>query len=144
MNLEIGKKIEEVWRATGMSKVAFADKIGMNRNNVYYLFERTNIEAEQLRKIGEVLNHDFFQYYESSNRNIVEEPLVVYAKKELDALNEFDGIISPKEIALSLIRNWMDANKHNPFIAKEDKKQNELNLSAIRFFVQIIDDTQCV
>lgn len=63
---------------------------------------------------------------------------------QLDALNEFDGIISPKEIALSLIRNWMDANKHNPFIAKEDKKQNELNLSAIRFFVQIIDDTQCV
>lgn len=82
MNLEIGKKIEEVWRATGMSKVAFADKIGMNRNNVYYLFQRTNIEADQLRKIGEVLNHDFFQYYESSNRNIVEEPLVVYAKKE--------------------------------------------------------------
>lgn len=63
---------------------------------------------------------------------------------QLDALNEFDGIISPKEIALSLIRNWMDANKHNPFIAKEDKKQNELNLSAIRFFVQIIDDTQTV
>lgn len=67
-----------------------------------------------------------------------------FSIQQLDALNEFDSIISPKEIAIQLIKNWSNANEVNPFLAKEDKLQVELNLSAVKFFVQIIDDVQTV
>lgn len=78
MNLNIGKKIEEVWKNSGMTKTAFANKIGMNRNNVYYLFERANIDADLLKVVGSVLNFNFFELYEPTD--LVKEPQTVYQK----------------------------------------------------------------
>jgi transcriptional regulator with XRE-family HTH domain len=59
----IGQKIKEVFEASGIKIGDFADKLGMVRQNVYRIFERTNIDTGLLIRISELLEHDFFQYY---------------------------------------------------------------------------------
>ena len=73
MEITIGQHIRRVWEDSGLSKTAFAEKIGISRNNVYYLFERTNIDTELLRNICNVLNHDFFQYYTTTKKPEIKE-----------------------------------------------------------------------
>lgn len=59
----IGQKIQEVFDQSGMTKKAFADKVGMNRNNVYHVFSRKKIDVQLLKRISEALNYDFLQDY---------------------------------------------------------------------------------
>lgn len=56
----IGKKIEEVVRARRIPIVEFAKQINTTRNNTYNIFTRDSIDTELLRKIGEILEFDFF------------------------------------------------------------------------------------
>ncbi len=59
----IGQKIKEVFENSEIKIGEFADKLGMVRQNVYRIFERTHIDTGLLIKISQLLNHDFFQYY---------------------------------------------------------------------------------
>ena len=58
----IGKKIEDVLREKRISVVEFAKLINTNRNNVYSIFKRESVDTELLRKIGEVLEYNFFEF----------------------------------------------------------------------------------
>lgn len=63
MNKKIGQLIEERVKAQKMGVTEFANKISKERSNVYDIFKRDSIDTNLLKKIGQVLQHDFFQYF---------------------------------------------------------------------------------
>jgi hypothetical protein len=58
----IGKKIEEIVRVKRIPIVEFAKQINTTRNNLYNIFNRESIDTELLRKIGVILDYDFFLF----------------------------------------------------------------------------------
>jgi hypothetical protein len=93
----IGKIIEKVLREKRIPVNEFAKKINTNRNNVYHIFRRETIDTGLLVKIGEILEHDFFQYYISKQTisNIATEKANVYlVNSELKKLQEKNESLS--------------------------------------------------
>lgn len=58
--IHIGHKIEEELRNQERTVTWFARKLYCNRQNVYDIFKRENIDVMLLRRISIILNHDFF------------------------------------------------------------------------------------
>lgn len=56
----IGEIIEKEVRKRNIPIKRFAELISCQRNNVYDLFKRSKIDIIQLKRISEVLNHNFF------------------------------------------------------------------------------------
>lgn len=87
--VHIGKKIKEVLDKNPMSVVDFAESIGLTRNGAYKVFEKETIDTGQLQKIGKVLGHDFFSYYEQNQVSAAKETSKDYGyatKSDLDEL----------------------------------------------------------
>jgi hypothetical protein len=61
MNKIIGKIIEDRVNALNMDKTEFAKRLQKNRSNAYDIFSRDSISTKLLKKIGQVLEHDFFE-----------------------------------------------------------------------------------
>lgn len=61
MKKNIGQIIKERLDASDMEVTAFAKAIARERSNVYDIFKRDSIDTKLLKKIGQVLKHDFFQ-----------------------------------------------------------------------------------
>lgn len=61
MKETIGKLIEKEVRKKQISITSFADKICCKRNNVYDIFKRSKIDIVQLKKISQVLEHNFLK-----------------------------------------------------------------------------------
>ena len=61
MEKKIGQIIEERLRAQNVNVTEFAKRLHTRRENVYSIFKRENIDIELLKKIGHLLNYDFFQ-----------------------------------------------------------------------------------
>lgn len=61
MKKKIGQLIQERVKAEKMEVTAFAKAINKERSNAYDIFNRDNIDIQLLKKIGQVLNYDFFQ-----------------------------------------------------------------------------------
>lgn len=59
----IGQLIEEELRRQERTVAWFARKLCCNRQNVYDIFRRTNIDAELLLRISIVLRRNFFDEY---------------------------------------------------------------------------------
>lgn len=57
----IGQLIEERVKAQKTGVTEFAKLIGTERSNVYDIFKRSSIDTDLLKKIGQVLEYDFFQ-----------------------------------------------------------------------------------
>jgi|SRR5690554_1071275 len=57
----IGQLIKEKVEASKMEVTAFALAINKERSNAYDIFKRDSIDTDLLKKIGQVLNYDFFQ-----------------------------------------------------------------------------------
>lgn len=92
MHVHIGKEIEEKYHKSGMKLSEFAKRINTSSRNVYSIFTRAEIKTDQLIKICEVLEFDFFALYASSMANVA-EPLEPYAKTRQKVLVtlELDG-----------------------------------------------------
>ena len=60
--LHIGKRIHEVFHTKypDHSIVWFANALHCQRSNIYNIFTRSTIDTAMLKRIGMVLNHDFF------------------------------------------------------------------------------------
>jgi phosphoglycerate dehydrogenase-like enzyme len=69
MNKKIGQLIRERVEALNMEVTAFAKAINKERSNVYDIFKRDSIDTKLLKKIGHVLDYDFFQ-------NLLEEETI--------------------------------------------------------------------
>lgn len=70
MSIHIGSKIKEVFKSSGISVDDFAEMLSYTRQNIFGIFKRKSIDTELLEKIGNKLNHDFFQYYINSKTKI--------------------------------------------------------------------------
>lgn len=83
VKIHIGKKIREVLDQRPISVVDFAKSINLSRNSAYKIFEKETIDTGQLQSIGNVLNYDFFNYYEQVLTSPVKEtkPEFGYATK---------------------------------------------------------------
>ena len=73
-NIPIGKIIEKKIAEKGIKISDFAKALNCNRNNVYSIFNRENIDLQQLSKISKILGCDLlkeYQQYDESSKNIV-------------------------------------------------------------------------
>ena len=61
MEKKIGEIIKDYFDASNMEATAFAKAINKERSNVYNIFKRESIDTDLLKKIGQVLRHDFFE-----------------------------------------------------------------------------------
>ena len=59
--IQLGQLIEEEVRKQQIPIVKFADMICCGRNNVYRIFERSDLYVDQLAKISKVLKRNFLQ-----------------------------------------------------------------------------------
>lgn len=69
MEEKIGERIKSVFDASQIKLKDFAEELGVARQNIYRIFEKDSIDSDLLMKICQVLNHNFFQYFESPNLN---------------------------------------------------------------------------
>lgn len=113
----IGQKIKEVFDSSGMKIGDFAEKLGMVRQNVYRIFERTHIDTSLLIKISQLLDHNFFQYY--TKLIVLEAPAVNQVQPTnsatvptASAYNEVVNELSKTRIELEL------ANKEIMYLKK--------------------------
>lgn len=96
--VHIGRRIEEQWLKSGMTKLAFAERIGIHRNGVKSLFDSPGADTMLLMKISNVLKYDFFSVYsaslmgKASNASMAQEPAANYKKesKPMRVVFEFD------------------------------------------------------
>ena len=69
--IPIGQRIEEELRLQERSVSWFARKLCCNRQNVYDIFRRTNIDVELLLRISLILGRNFFNEYAAAyNRGV--------------------------------------------------------------------------
>ncbi|MDR0368800.1 MAG: helix-turn-helix domain-containing protein [Bacteroidales bacterium] len=61
--LHIGNIIREKLEEEGRAASWLAKKINCDRTNIYKIFNRQDINTEQLLKISEALHYDFFAHY---------------------------------------------------------------------------------
>ena len=59
--MNIGRTIREVMKKRGMTATQLAKEIPCERTNVYNIFSRKEISTKLLWRIGEVLDHNFFE-----------------------------------------------------------------------------------
>src|SRR5688572_14815100 len=95
MQLHIGREIEKIYQKSGMKLSEFAKRINTSSRNVYSIFTRAEIKTDQLIKICEVLEFDFFSLYASTGAGVA-EPSEVYGKARQKVLVtiELDGRVA--------------------------------------------------
>ena len=88
--VHIGKKIKEVVDQSHYKVTEFASRINKSRTVVYNIFERDTLDTGLLQKIGEVLKHNFFNYYNPTLVSLAKEERVGYMSQIelLTALSE--------------------------------------------------------
>ncbi|TAL62761.1 MAG: XRE family transcriptional regulator [Bacteroidetes bacterium] len=114
MKDHVGKKIREAVKKSGMSVTEFARKINYSRRNIYSIFEKESIDTSLLKKIGDILERDFFVDYSlNANRHShiqsqVAEPQAGYGEtkiqelmKEVEYLKEINSLLKAQLEKLS-------------------------------------------
>ncbi len=94
MEKKIGQLIRKRLEASNMEVTAFAKAIDKERSNIYDIFKRDSIDTNLLKKIGQVLNYDFFQ--ELLEESTLEKLKLDQATKKSKVLVEIE--ISEDEI----------------------------------------------
>ncbi len=63
MDIHIGRLIEERIKEVGMTKAEFGRRINTSRQNVNTLLRKESLDTRLLKKIGRVLDYDFFSFF---------------------------------------------------------------------------------
>jgi hypothetical protein len=66
MQTHIGSIIKNHCRQQFITNPQLAQLLNCKKDAIYKLYLRPNISADTLLKVSKALNHDFFQYYQSS------------------------------------------------------------------------------
>ncbi len=61
--IHIGNIIRQELKQQRQSVSWLAYQLNTDRSNMYRILKKRNLDAELLRRISVILNHDFFQYY---------------------------------------------------------------------------------
>lgn len=126
LNINIGKKIEEVLREKKFSVSLFAQKINTNRNNVYDIFKRKSIDTELLYKISKILNYNFFELYvghKDSEKILIERSSLVtvdeQAKKHSKEIEHLENKVA------TLQENLRDKQTIIDMLTKRESKKRK-------------------
>lgn len=63
MNFSIGEEIKKRVKESGMTNVAFAEKMNMDERNLYHFFKKKDVSLDQLVDASYVLGFDFIKFY---------------------------------------------------------------------------------
>lgn len=63
MAVHIGSEVKRRFDESGMTLVAFAERIGRSSKNVYEVFKRPSMDTMLLQRCSEALHFNFFQLY---------------------------------------------------------------------------------
>jgi transcriptional regulator with XRE-family HTH domain len=136
----IGSKIQAVFESRNMKLSDFADELGTVRQNVYRIFKKKDLDTGLLIKVSEVLNHNFFQYYNTdSSANSRADDTVVGLQQQLDlARQEIDylkRIIHLMDEKARLLRIMEDARGSSAEGQQESgQKENSIADKTVSFF----------
>lgn len=97
-----------------MSVTEFAKKINYSRRNIYSIFEKESIDTSLLKKIGDILEIDFFVDYSLNAKkqfyaqSLVADPQAGYGEnkiqeliKEVEYLKEINALLKAQVEKLS-------------------------------------------
>lgn len=116
--VHIGKRIQEVVKTSRFTVTEFAVKINRTRDVAYKIFAKENIDTGLLKKISNVLEHDFFSYY-SHELPIAKEPgKIGYVKKT-------DLITSLGEELKAMKKRFAEMEEKYDMLQKLSKLQEE-------------------
>lgn len=87
MSVNIGLMIWREMKRKNLSTGALAELLAIGKSRLQNILKETSIDTDVLLKISEVLNYNFFQYYENTNlsKKIASQALVD-AKEEIESL----------------------------------------------------------
>jgi hypothetical protein len=88
MEVKIGQLIKERVEASNMEVTTFANAINKERSNVYDIYKRDSIDTNLLKKIGHVLEYDFFQHF--LEQRTIEKFKIDYAAKKARIMVEIE------------------------------------------------------
>lgn len=88
----IGDFINEEVRRKGMPVTKFAKEINCQRNNVYDIFNRSNMDIDLLKRISKVLDVNFFQTI-ANDLNLVCEEADNVNQQEQKAVSQFLDVV---------------------------------------------------
>lgn len=109
---QIGPKVQAVFESRNMKLSDLADRLGTVRQNVYRIFKKKDLDTGLLTKISEVLNHNFFHYYQTPDPAIgqpVDKELadmrsqLELSKKEIDYLKKIIVLMEEKAKLLQAV-----------------------------------------
>jgi hypothetical protein len=63
MSVHIGSIIKEFCEINHISAPELGKRVGMNSSSIYRIFERPNLDSENLVKFSAALKHDLFHYF---------------------------------------------------------------------------------
>lgn len=129
-DVAIGPKIQEVFERRNIRLSDFADDLGTVRQNVYRIFKKKDLDTGLLTKVSEVLNHNFFQYYqtnpddntrpEQGTSELVRQ--LELAHKEIDYLKRIIDLMEEKARLLQAMQdNRPSADQQQDTRQKEDR-----------------------
>lgn len=88
----IGDLINEEVRRKGMPVTKFAKEINCQRNNVYDIFNRSNMDIDLLKRISKVLGVNFFQTI-ANDLDLVREEADNVNQQEQKAVSQFLDVV---------------------------------------------------
>lgn len=68
--IHIGQKIKEVVEKRGIAKTELARRLNMTSSNIHKIFNRESIDTDLLTRLSEILEFDFFQFYQQTPSNL--------------------------------------------------------------------------
>jgi hypothetical protein len=111
-DVQIGPKVQEVFESRNMKLSDLADQLGTVRQNVYRIFKKKDLDTGLLIKVSEVLDHNFFHYYQTPDE-VAGQPLdkevaelnsqLDLAKKEIDYLKKIILLMEEKTRLLQAV-----------------------------------------
>ena len=92
-NKTIGELIELEVRRQGISITGFAEMICCQRNNVYDIFKRDNIDIKLLKNISTLLNRNFFRELAEAPELITDKEETTDEEKNRKAVSQFLEVV---------------------------------------------------
>ena len=139
-DVAIGSKIQAVFENRNIKLSDFADELGTVRQNVYRIFKKKDLDTGLLTKVSEVLNHNFFHYYntEPTTNSRADDNLVALqqqldlARQEVDYLKRIIHLMDEKARLLRIMEDARASSSEN----QQDggQKENSIANKSISFF----------
>jgi transposase len=101
--VHIGKKIKEKVEEMNLSKKEFAEMISRSGTSVHELFRKEYIRTDELERISQILDFNFFSYYAQSGltpEGSPKEALQLTNNDEVGVIINLDGKYSEQILEL--------------------------------------------